>query len=127
VFSLGYTISNSFAAPKFAAKVNGVGIKRVTLEAAVNNFVDNQKLFGIDVKKEDEDKLREGILEELISAELLYQESKKSDPGDLTGEIEKQYEEIQKGFGSGEELEGVLKEKGITVKDLKEDIKKASI
>jgi len=121
-------VASSNAASKtddgMAAKVNGVGIKAVTLDTAVSNFIENQKMFGTAVKDEDKDKLRKDILNELISAELLYQASQKAGLGDLTKEVDSQVESIKKGFGSEDEFQKVLKDKGINVKDLKEDVKK---
>src|SRR3990167_472746 len=108
----------------FAAKVNGVGIKAATLDTAVNNFVDNQKMFGATVKEEDKAKLKKDILNELVSAELLYKASQKANLGDLTKDVDSQLENIKKGFGSDEEFQKVLKERGIELKDLKEDIRK---
>jgi len=110
----------------FAAKVNGVEIKTATLDAAVNNYVENQKMFGVTIKDEEKDKLKKDILNELVSAELLYQASQKAGIGDLSKEIDTQLENIKKGFGTEEEFQKVLKERGIGIKDLKEDIRKGS-
>ena len=118
---------SSYAASQkegFAAKVNGVGIKAATLDAAVANFIENQKMFGVTVKEEEKDTLKKNILNELVSAELLYQASQKAGLGDLTKEADTQLESIKKGFGSEEEFQKVLKERGIDVKSLKEDVKK---
>nr|MBU1328240.1 peptidylprolyl isomerase [Candidatus Omnitrophota bacterium] len=119
-------VSSDAASQKegFAAKVNGVGIKKTTLDAAVNNFIENQKMFGTAVKEEEKDKLRKDILNELVSAELLYQESQKASLGDLSKDVDSQLGNIKKGFGSDQEFQKVLKERGIELKDLKEDIKK---
>ncbi len=114
----------SHAASKFAAKVNGEGIKNKTLEAAVNNFVENQKMMGVTIVEGDRDKLGKEILQELISAELLYQESRKADLPDMKEEIERQFENIEKGFPSKKEFKKILKDRGISTKELKEDIKK---
>ncbi|MDP2921748.1 MAG: peptidylprolyl isomerase [Candidatus Omnitrophota bacterium] len=115
------------AAPKkdgLAAKVNGVAIKAATLDTALNNFIENQKMFGQAVKDEDKDKLRKDILNELISAEVLYQTSQKAGLGNLTKDVDAQMENIKKGFGSEEEFQKTLKDKGININDLKEDVKK---
>ncbi len=119
-------VSSDAASQKedFAAKVNGVGIKKTTLDAAVNNFIENQKMLGTAVKDEEKDKLKKDILNELISAELLYQASQKAGLGDLSKDVDSQLESIKKGFGSDQEFQKVLKERGIEVKDLKEDVKK---
>jgi len=108
----------------FAAKVNGVGIKAVTLDAAVNNFIENQKMYGVTVKDEEKDRLKKSILNELISAELLYQASQKAGLGDLSKKVDAELEGIKKGFGSDQEFEKALKGRGIEIKDLKEDVKK---
>ena len=119
---------NSFvfaaSSSKFAAKVNGVGIKSETLDIAVNNFVERQKVAGRELEEKDKAALRKAVLDELISAELLYQESKRAGLGDLKEEIDKQYENIKKGFASNDEFKKILKERGITEKELKEDIEK---
>lgn len=117
-------VSSTAASSELAAKVNGVGIKNATLEAAIANFIENQKMLGISVKEEDKVALRKNILEELISAELLYQESKKAGLGDLREKVEQQFENIKKGFGSEEEFKKILDDRGISQKDLKEDIKR---
>ncbi|MFC1621521.1 peptidylprolyl isomerase [Candidatus Omnitrophota bacterium] len=123
VLALGFAISSS-AASKYAAKVNGVNVKSMTLEAAVNNFIENQKMMGMQTNEGDRDRLRIQILEELISAELLYQESKKSDLGNLNNKVNEQFENIKSGFASEKEFKDVLKERGVSEKELKEDIKK---
>jgi len=119
-------VSSNAASQKdiFAAKVNGVGIKKSTLDAAVNNFIENQKMFGAVVKEEEKDQLRKDILNELVSAELLYQASQKVKLGDLSKDVNSQLESIKKGFNSEQEFQKVLKERNIELKDLKEDIKK---
>ena len=126
--TLSCVVSGNAAAQKgvAAAKVNGAEIKTATLDAAVNNYVENQKMFGVTVKDEEKDKLKKDILNELVSAELLYQASQKAGIGDLSKEVDSQLENIKKGFGTEEEFQKVLKERGIEIKDLKEDIKKGS-
>jgi len=122
-----FSVVSSYAAsPKaaFAAKVNGVGIKAVTLNAALNNYVENQKMYGVIIKEEEKDKLKKDILNELVSAELLYQASQKANLGDLSKNVDTELENIKKGFGSEQEFQKVLKERGIEIKDLREDIKK---
>ncbi len=112
------------SAAEYAAKVNGVPIKESTLNKAVENFVETQKMLGMQIKKEDMEALKDNVLNELIAAELLYQESKKTDLGKLDKDIKEQFEAIKKGFNSDKEFYQVLKERGISEKDLREDIKK---
>jgi peptidyl-prolyl cis-trans isomerase C len=119
-----WTVSINAASSELVAKVNGEGIKKITLEAGINNFIENRKMLGSEVKQEEMENLRKAILEELISAELLYQESKKANLGNLDKEIEQQLDNIKNGFGSKEEFEKVLKDRGITLQDLKADVKK---
>ncbi len=124
VLALGFIVCSEAASQKFVAKVNGVGIKGMTLDAALNNFIENQKMMGANIKEEDKDRLKKDILEELISAELLYQESKKAGLGDLKKEVNEQFENIKKGFKSEDDFKKLLKDRGITEKDLKEDVEK---
>jgi len=122
-----FSVVSSYAASQkegFAAKVNGVGIKVVTLNAALNNYIENQKMYGVVVKDEEKDKLKKDILNELVSAELLYQASQKANLGDLNKNVDTELDNIKKGFGSDQEFQKALKERGIDIKDLREDIKK---
>jgi len=124
LFSIVSINSASAAKENLAAKVNGIGIKKAVLETAVNNFIENQKMFGATVKDEEKEKLRKDVLNELISAELLYQASQKAGLGDMSKDVESQLENIKKSFRSQQEFDKVLKEKGVELKDIKEDIKK---
>lgn len=121
-----YAISSNAASLKYVAKVNKAKINNLSLEAAVTSFIENQKMLGVNINQEDTDSLRKDVLEELIAAELLYQESKKAGLGNLGKEVNEQLERIKKGFPSKEEFNNALKERGITIKDLKEDIKKGT-
>ena len=60
MLTLSCVVSSNAASQKenFAAKVNGAGIKAVTLDAAVNNYIENQKMFGVTIKDEEKDKLK---------------------------------------------------------------------
>ena len=115
---IGCAISCSAASSKFAAKVNGVGIKTKTLDAAVSNFIENQKVFGVEVKEEEKVKLREGVLEQMIVTELLYQESKKAKLGNLKDKVKESFEEIKKGFASEDEFKKHFEDRGMLEKDL---------
>ena len=117
-------VTVSDAASKYAAKVNKERIENATLESAIDNFIETQKMMGMDVTKVNREKLRKDILDELIAAELLYQESKKSKLGNLSKEVEEQYEKIKQGFKTEEDFNNVLKERGISEKQLKDDIEK---
>ncbi|MFH1479326.1 MAG: peptidylprolyl isomerase [Candidatus Omnitrophota bacterium] len=108
----------------FVATVNGVGIKTITMETAVDNFIESQELLGITLTGEEVEELKKVILEELISAELLYQKSKKAKLGNLEKDINEQFDSIKKGIGSDQEFKDVLKERAIGENDLKEDIRK---
>lgn len=122
-----FSAVSSYAASQkegFAAKVNGVGIKAVTLSAALNNYIENQKMYGVIVKDEEKDKLKKDILNELVSAELLYQASQKANLGDLNKNVDTELDNIKKGFGSDQDFQKALKDRGIDIKDLREDIKK---
>ncbi len=118
VLVIGCAISGSAASSKFAAKVNGVGIKTKTLDAAVSNFIENQKVFGVEVKEEEKVKLREGVLEQMIVTELLYQESKKAKLGNLKDKVKESFEEIKKGFASEDEFKKHFEDRGMLEKDL---------
>ncbi|MCX5688138.1 MAG: peptidylprolyl isomerase [Candidatus Omnitrophica bacterium] len=126
IIALFSAVSSHAASQKevFVAKVNGVGIKAVTLNAALNNYIENQKMYGVIVKDEEKDKLKKDILNELVAAELLYQTSQKANLGDLSKDVDTELENIKKGFGSDQEFQKALKERGVEIKDLREDIKK---
>lgn len=122
--TMGCIVSSSAASSKYAAKVNGVKLKSAILDTTVSNFIESQKMMGIEIKGEDKEALRKRMLEELISAELLYQEGKKAGLGDLSKEVKEQFENVKKGFASEKEFKDILKERRVSEKELKEDIKK---
>ena len=124
ILVIGHVISSPAASPKYAAKVNGIRIKTMVLDAAVRNFMENQKAAGVELKEGDEERMRKDILQYLISAEILYQESKKAEIGDLTKIIEEHYKNFKQGFGTEKEFKAILKDRGISEKDLKEDMKR---
>ena len=124
ILVIGHVISSPAASSKYVAKVNGIGIKTMVLDAAVRNFMENQKAAGAEVKEGDEEILRKNILQELVSAEVLYQSSKKAELGDLTGIIKEHYKNLKQGLGTEEEFKAILKDRGISEKDLKEDVEK---
>ena len=124
ILVIGHVVSSPAASSKYAAKVNGIGIKTVVLDTAVRNFIENQKAAGVELKEGDEERLRKDILQELISAEILYQASKKAKLGDFKKIIEEHYKNFKQGFGTEKEFKALLKDKGISEKDLKEDVKR---
>jgi peptidyl-prolyl cis-trans isomerase C len=122
--SVSGVISSDAASSKYAAKVNGKTVKSTTLDFAVENFCENQKMMGVNIEDEDKKILREKILDELISAELLYQESKKAGLGNLTKKVDEQFDSIKKGFKTEKEFNNLMKERGLSEKELRESIEK---
>lgn len=112
------------ASSRFAAKVNGVFIKSSSVDAALINYVENKELLGAGVSEQDKAQLRKSILDQLIAAELLYQESKKSGISVGSSDIEEEFERIKMGFGDEKTFKEVLEARGITEEDLKEDVRK---
>jgi peptidyl-prolyl cis-trans isomerase C len=110
------------ALPDPVAKVNGIGIPASELKKAAKALQQNQQIPA--------DKTREFqlyVLNQLIAGELMYQVSQKTPINDLDKKVNDQLTKLKERFKDNAEFEKGLKEQGLTVKELKELIRRNAV
>ena len=101
------------------AKVNGAVITRGEIDRAVNIFL-AQNRSPQKPTPDQVQQLHEAALEQMISAEVLYQAGKKLDLKDAEKQAEEKINESKARFPSPAEFEAALKSSGLTETELKE-------
>lgn len=105
------------------AKVNGTIITRLDLDRAVKVLVSQNRLPQ-PLPPESLKQAEEAALDQLISAELLYQAGRKTEIKDLDKQVDEKVSQNKAKFPSTEEFEKALKSVEMTEKDLKEFTRK---
>jgi peptidyl-prolyl cis-trans isomerase C len=103
--------------------VNGVAITRAELDRSVQVLL-SQNRMQAPTDPEQKKKLEEAALNQIVAAELLYQNGKKLEIPDLDKKIDEKYAQGKSRFPTKEEFEKALKDNGITEKELKELIRR---
>lgn len=120
------TTGNSGATDKGkVASVNGVIISQVQFDNALGYQKEIAALRGVTITEEQMSELKYEVLENLISTELLYQESQKNGIKIEEKEIDESYEaQKQKGqFNTDAELEEALKQSNKSIASYRAEIK----
>jgi len=105
------------------AKVNGVSITRAELDRATK-FMLAQNQNKKELTAEEKKKADTAVLEQLISAELLYQAGKKLKIADVDSRVAAQMKLGKSKFPSTAAYDKALKESGLTEKELEEFARK---
>jgi len=105
------------------AKVNDTIITRLDLDRAVKVLVSQNRLPQ-PLPPESLKQAEEAALDQLISAELLYQAGQKTEIKDLDKQVDEKVSQNKAKFPSAEEFEKALKSVEMTEKDLKEFTRK---
>lgn len=105
------------------ATVNGSPITREEMDRAIN-FMLAQNRTGKTLTAEEKKKAEEAVLDQLISAELLYQAGKKLEVKDIDKLVETQLTQNKSRFPSPDAYEKALKASGLTEQNLKEFARK---
>jgi len=114
------------AVPKDAvAVVNGVGISKQKFDDAVTRSEQsyaqqNQKLSAVELNQ-----LKSGVLENLVSQELLFQESKKQKIVVTTAQVDERFASLQKQFPSQKDFDQALKTTGMTPDSLRRELQRS--
>ncbi|MDD2338017.1 MAG: peptidylprolyl isomerase [Geobacteraceae bacterium] len=111
------------ATSSIVAKVNGTPITREELERATK-FMLAQSQNKKELTAEEKKKADSDVLDQLISAELLYQAGKKLPIADINNLVETQMKQGKTKFPSTEAYEKALKASGLSEKDLEEFARK---
>ena len=104
-------------------RVNGTAITRMELDHAVKLML-SQNNIQPPLAPEIQQQAEEAALEQLVAAELLYQDASKAQIKDLDKQIEAKLAGNRAKFGSDADLEKALKAVDMTVKELRLFIRK---
>jgi peptidyl-prolyl cis-trans isomerase C len=101
------------------ATVNGTAITKAEMDRAMK-FMLAQNRVSATLSDEERKKAETAVLDQLISAELLYQAGKKLEIKDIDKLVDTQMSQNKAKFPSPEAYDKALKTSGLTEKDLKE-------
>ena len=107
-------------APDVWGVVNGQEIRREDVEKYYRTRVSPE---GQELSQEDALSLKLNVLDELISNEIFLQRAKKLNLEASDGEVEDKFTELKSPY-TEEEFNRQLKERGVTVDDLKRDLRR---
>jgi len=105
------------------ATVNGIAIKRTTLDASLQAARMNPLLFGSPLPKSPEETAKV-VLDQLISAELLAQEAQKKGVAVTEAEVDASMKQTKAAFASEADYLATLKENGFTEADIRADARR---
>lgn len=113
------------AAPKSAAVVNGTEIPTKILDTEMG--LEQQKMLysGQQISASQMPEFKKAILEKLIDRELLFQASAKEGVKVEDAKVEEQISQIKKQFPDEKTMEKTLADKGITLEEIRGQIKKS--
>lgn len=102
------------------AKVNGTPITRVEVDRAVKVLLSQSRIPADKLPDELKKQAEKSALEQLISAELLYQAASKDLPKDLDKEVDERIAQNRKKFPSDELFQKALASADLTEADLRD-------
>lgn len=117
------TPSKPAASPDVVATVNGVPIRRALLDASLQAARANPMLFGAPLPSSAKD-MTGAVLDQLISAEVLAQESKARGISIPDADIDASVKEMRSHFGSDAEWQQTLTDHHFSEKDVREDARR---
>jgi peptidyl-prolyl cis-trans isomerase SurA len=120
VMSLAGCNKQSQPAPDVWATVNGKEIKRDDVEKYYRTRVNPE---GPPPSQEETLSLKLNVLDELINNEILTERAKKANLEASDGEVEDKFTELKSPY-TEDEFQRQLKERGVTVDDLKRDLRR---
>jgi peptidyl-prolyl cis-trans isomerase SurA len=120
LLAMGGCNKDAQPSPDVWATVNGTDIKRDAVDKYYRTRVSPE---GLEPSQEESLSLKLNILDELINNEILLERAKKLNLVASDGEVEDKFTETKSPF-TEDEFQRQLKERGITVDDLKSDLRK---
>ena len=115
----GQDLTEDMNIPGVVAKVNGVELRSDYIRFRVN--LDLRRI-GQNLDAKQKAKLAEAIIDKEIVRELMYQEGQAKGRGVSSETVEKEVKEFKESYGSEEEFQEALKERGISEDELKKVI-----
>ncbi len=123
------TINNVLAEEKAAteeglAKVNGKSIDKVAYDREMKKLNMRYEKTGQKLSDEERKKIESAVLDDLITREVLYQESEKAGIKVNDDEVNKQYDMIVKRYPDEKKFKELLKQWDFTEEEIKSEIKR---
>ncbi len=115
----GQDLTADMNIPGVVAKVNDVELRSDYIRFRLNL---DMRRIGQNLNAQQKAKLAQTIIEKEIVRELMYQEGQAKGSGVSSETIEKEMQEFKKSYGTNEEFQKALKQRGITEDELKKGI-----
>lgn len=109
--------------PTVVAKVNNKEITGTALQEATKLAAAQLQMMGQQMPAGGMTSLRRGVLDDLISMELLAQEARKKKIAPTDKQVDEELKGFKERFPSEEMFHQALAQQGITVKDLRDDVR----
>ncbi|AEJ62274.1 PpiC-type peptidyl-prolyl cis-trans isomerase [Spirochaeta thermophila DSM 6578] len=113
------------ASGEAAARVNGEEVPSKEVEREVQRYVAQYQQYGMEVSPEEEQKLREQVLDVLIGRLLLLQEAKRMGLSVDQAQVDAQIEQYKLQSGSEETFKNILAQAGYTEEEFREELSRA--
>lgn len=111
--------------PDVVAKVNGVNIRKVDLQNAIETMSMELQMIGQQMPADRKDEIWRDVLDKIIGSELLAQEAKNKKVSVTEGEIDGELTKFREKFPSEAVFQSFLKEQGFTEQAIRDEIRKS--
>jgi len=115
----GEDLTEDMNIPRVVAKVNGVELRSDYIRFRLNL---DMRRIGQNLNARQKSEMAGAIIEKEIVRELMYQEGRTKGQRVSPASIEKEYQEFKQSYGSENEFQNALKERGISEAELKKGI-----
>lgn len=110
--------------PDVVAKVNGVDIRKIDLQNAVETMKMQLEMIGQAMPPDRKDEIWRGLLDEIIATELLSQEATTRKIAVTEADVDGEVTRFRERFPSETVFQNFLKEQGFSEKQIREEIRK---
>lgn len=111
--------------PDVVAKVNGVDIRKVDLQNAIETMSMELQMIGQAMPPDRKDEIWRDVLDKIIGSELLAQEAKTKKVAVTEGEVDGELTKFREKFPSEAVFQSFLKEQGFTEQNIRDEIRKS--
>jgi peptidyl-prolyl cis-trans isomerase C len=111
--------------PEIVAKVNGVDIRKVDLQNAIETMSMELQMIGQQMPMDRKDEIWRDVLDKIIGSELLAQDAKTKKVAVTEGEVDGELTKFREKFPSEAVFQSFLKEQGFTEQNIRDEIRKS--
>lgn len=115
----GEDLTEDMNIPRVVAKVNGVELRSDYIRFRLNL---DMRRMGQNLNARQKSQIAGAIIEKEIVRELMYQEGRTKGQGVSPATVEKEFQEFKQSYGSENEFQKALEERGISEAELKKGI-----